>query len=128
MSADDDHRLSPQGALLGLPMLRMKSVRIADSFARLAVEIRLLQANLDAALDALSPHGAAALDDSAFRTVVHVPLGPLEFRQAELAIEAMQEADPDKSLDECVQEVFLRGLASYDPSHCLRMAAEEEHF
>ncbi len=128
MSADDDHRLSPQGALLGLPMLRMKSVRIADSFARLAVEIRLLQANLDAALDALAPHGAMTLEDSAFRTVVHVPLGPLDFRKAESLIEAMQDDDPDKTLDECVQEIFLRGLASYNRGPVTRQAAEEEHY
>lgn len=43
MSADDDHRLSPQGALLGLPMLRMKSVRIADSFERLAVRLSMFR-------------------------------------------------------------------------------------
>lgn len=107
---DLEHPIGPKAARDAIPDLQSEAIRLSATAAALAAHIRIYQHKVEAALVTLAPEGSLTLDPIPM-TTVEVSLQPGEFDTAEAIVNALQEADPDLSVDDCMNEIFTTGLA-----------------
>lgn len=107
---DPEHPIGHKAARDALPALRAEAEKISATATAIAAQCRIYQQKIEAALVTLAPEGSLTLDPIPM-TTVEVSLQPGEFDTAEMIVNALQEADPDLSVDDCMNEIFTTGLA-----------------
>lgn len=113
LAADPERPLSLATARAGIAALRERTTRIAAQAAVLSAAVRSQQTMVDTVLAALVKAGEPLPPALAVpATTLDVSLSADEFATAEVLIGHLQHADPDLSIDDCVNEIFTTGLAT----------------
>lgn len=107
-AVDPDRPLSAKAARGGIPALRAEAVRLSAALAACSTHLRHYQVKVDAVLGAINPAPIPETDSTL--TPIELTLTPGVFDQAERIVIALQQADPDRSVDDCLNAIFCAGL------------------
>lgn len=105
---DPDRPLSEKAARGGIPALRSEAMRLSAALESCAVHVKHYQVKVDAVLAAVN---AAPLPEEANElTCIELMLSPGVFDQAERIVIQLQEHDPNRSVEDCLNTIFCAGL------------------
>lgn len=105
---DPDRPLSDKTARGGIPALRAEATRLSAAISACATHLKHYQVKVDAVLSAINPTTIPDIDPHL--TPIELALTPGVFDQAERIILTLQESDPDRSVDDCLNAIFCAGL------------------
>lgn len=111
MSDESDRPLGAKVARDGIPALRAEAIRMAGAIAACSAHLRIYQTKIDAVLSALAPEIALPADPLV-QVGIEVSLPASDFETASTLIAALQAIDPHRSIDDCINEIFITGLAA----------------
>lgn len=105
---DPDRPLGLKAASAAIPALRHEAARLAEIHMTLSAHLRIYQSKVDSVLAVLAPDIALPASDPS--TPIELRLQPAEFDQTETIIGQLQAMSPDRSIDDCLNEIFRAGL------------------